>query len=66
MKNKNNLLKVLNQQSVTQSELARQLKVSRQCINNWTRGINYPGMKLIKQVSDYLKVPIDKLFFGDE
>ena len=61
----NNLKKVLQQQNVTQSELARQVKVTRQCVNNWTRGINYPGMKLIKSVSDYLKVPIDELFFKE-
>jgi DNA-binding XRE family transcriptional regulator len=61
----NNLNKTLKQQGVTQSELARQLKVTRQCVNNWTRGINLPNMKLIKLVSIYLKVPIDKLFFEE-
>ena len=61
----NKLKKTLEQQGVAQSELARQMKVTRQAVNNWTRGISYPNMKLIKQVSDYLKVPIDKLFFDE-
>jgi len=62
----NNLKKTMDQQGVTQSELARQLKVTRQCVNNWTRGINLPNMKIIKTVSIYLQVPIDKLFFGED
>ena len=62
----NKLKKTLEQQGVTQSELARQMKVTRQAVNNWTRGISYPNMKLIKSVSEYLKVPIGKLFFEEE
>ncbi len=62
----NNLKKILQQQGVTQSELARQLNISRQRVNNWTRNINYPDIKHIKLVSIYLKVPIDKLFFNGD
>jgi transcriptional regulator with XRE-family HTH domain len=61
----NNLEKILKQQNVTKSELARQLRVSRQRVNNWTRGKNYPARELIKLISAYLKVPIDKLFFEE-
>ena len=62
----NNLEKILKQQSVTKSELARQLNVSRQRVNNWTRGKNYPSRNLVKLISAYLKVPIDKLFFNED
>ena len=66
MKTINNLEKVLNQQGVTKSSLARELSVSRQCVNNWTRGKNYPNKKMMKLVSAYLEVSIEKLFFNGD
>ena len=62
----NNLEKTLKQQNITKSELARQINVSRQRVNNWTRGKNYPSRNLIRLISAYLKVPIDKLFFDED
>ena len=61
----NNLKKVLNQQGITQSELARAIGVTRQCVNRWMQGLNYPNIEHIKQVSNYLKVSIKKLFFEE-
>jgi transcriptional regulator with XRE-family HTH domain len=66
IRNMNKLKKVLEQQGVTQSELARQLKVSRQRVNRWVRGLNDPDKKQIPIISAYLKVSIEKLFFDEE
>jgi transcriptional regulator with XRE-family HTH domain len=62
----NNLKKTMKIRSITQAELARQLKVTKQCVNNWTRGINYPDYKNMKKVAEYLQVPIGKLFFEED
>ena len=61
----NNFKKVLNQQGITQSELARAIGVTRQCVNRWMQGSNHPNIKHIKQISAYLKVSIKKLFFEE-
>lgn len=59
------LEKILKQQNITKSELARVLNVSRQRVNNWTRYKNMPNTEMIKRISAYLKEPINKIFFED-
>jgi len=61
----NNLNEILYQKRITKAELARQLNVSPQRVNNWTQGKNYPRRKYIKLISVYLNIPIDKLFFNE-
>jgi len=62
----NILKKTMKIQSVTQAEISRKMGVTKQAVNNWTRGISLPSPKYMKKLSDYLKVSIDKLFFNDE
>ena len=61
----NNLNEILYQKRITKAEFARQLKITPQRVNNWTRGINYPNRKYIKLIADYLEVSIDKLFYNE-
>lgn len=60
------LEKILKQQNISQADFARHIGVSRQAVNYWVKGKNYPSKKLIKMISAYLKVPIDKLFFDED
>jgi len=60
----NNLEKILSQRGITKSDLARQLNVSRQRVNNWTRNKNYPSKKYIKLISSFLGVSIEELFYN--
>jgi len=62
----NNLEEILYQKRITKAELARQLKITPQRINNWVNGKNYPKRIIMKQISDYLNIPIDKLFFEED
>lgn len=61
-----NLNEILYQKRITKAQLARQLKITPQRVNNWTQGKNYPDKKLMKQISVYLNVSIDELFFSED
>lgn len=67
----NKLGKVLHDQYLTKSALARELtkitgkEISRQRVNNWTQGINKPNDNFKKIIADFLKVTIDELFFSE-
>lgn len=48
---------------MTQSELAKRLRVSRTCITNWERGQRFPEYPYITGMAEMFRVPID-YFYG--
>lgn len=62
----NNLEEILYQKHISKAELARQLNVSPQRVNNWTQDKNYPQRKYMRLMSIYLNIPIEKLFFNGD
>jgi len=62
----NNLKKAIEQKNIREVDLAKYLKISPQRLNNWTRGKNYPGIKYMKLISEYLNKSIKKLFFEED
>ena len=49
------------QLGLTQDMLAKKLHVARTTVANWEQEKNYPDMKLIKEISNILEIPIDEL-----
>ncbi len=60
------LYKILQKKSMSQTELASKLGVSRQRVNRWVQGINYPNKKYIREISAILGVSIEELFYKEE
>lgn len=46
---------------MSQSELAKELCVSRSCISNYERGSRYPDYEMIKRIAEFFDVFIDYL-----
>ena len=62
----NKLDDILKEKGIKKSWLARQLKVSKQTITNWSKGYHYPDLKKAKELSQLLDTKIDKIFFVEE
>lgn len=50
---------------LSQSEVAKQLSVTRQTISNWENGKSYPSMEMLIKVSEVYQVSIDSLLNED-
>ena len=50
---------------LTQSELARQTKISQQNISNWERGIKEPGITFCVTLADFYGITLDELVGRD-
>lgn len=50
---------------LSQSEVAKQLSVTRQTISNWENGKSYPSMEMLIKVSEVYQVSIDSLLSED-
>lgn len=48
---------------LTQSEMAQKLKVGKQTVNNWERGITEPKISQAKQFSEICGIPYDCIIF---
>ncbi|MBA7560817.1 XRE family transcriptional regulator [Candidatus Atribacteria bacterium 1244-E10-H5-B2] len=60
------LNKILKKKGMSQTTLATKLGVSRQRVNRWVQGINYPNKKNIKEISAILDVSVEELFFNEK
>ncbi len=52
--------------SMSQSDLAEKLHVSRQTISKWETGETYPNLDVLVSISEILNVPTDMLLKGDK
>ena len=50
---------------LSQSEVAKQLSVTRQTISNWENGKSYPSIEMLSKVSEVYQVSIDSLLSED-
>lgn len=52
---------LIKENNIKQAELADILKVSRQCINDYVKGRNYPSLPVIVDICKYFDVSADYL-----
>ena len=55
-----------NDRRLTQSELAKMLKVSRSAVNAWEQGTNNPTLSYTAELAEIFNVSIDYLIGGSE
>ena len=53
------------EKSLTQKELGQKLGVSDRAVSNWERGIRFPDIALLEELSDVLEVSILELLRGE-
>jgi transcriptional regulator with XRE-family HTH domain len=51
---------------LTQSELAKKLKVSRSAVNAWEQGTNNPALSYVAEIADIFGVSLDYLVGGGD
>ena len=61
-----NLKKYRKAASLSQSELAEKLFVTRQCVSKWEQGVNQPDLGTLQKLSQILSVSVDELVCGNE
>lgn len=53
--------KLLKEQNINQTELAKELHISKQAITNLKTGLNYPSLDLLCSIAKYFNVSTDYL-----
>lgn len=59
------ILSLRQEKNMTQKEVADALNISDKTISKWERGLGFPDVCLIKDLSNLLNVDIEKLLLGD-
>ncbi|EMF0303006.1 helix-turn-helix transcriptional regulator [Enterococcus faecium] len=62
MKKTSNLSRYREERGLSQTELARKMNVTQQCISSWQTGRTIPKPYQMKMLSEILSVPINDLF----
>ena len=62
MKKTSNLSRYREERGLSQTELARKMNVTQQCISSWQTGRTSPKPYQMKMLSEILSVPINELF----
>lgn len=62
MKKTSNLSRYREERGLYQTELARKMNVTQQCISSWQTGRTIPKPYQMKMLSEILSVPINELF----
>ncbi|NES33208.1 helix-turn-helix transcriptional regulator [Enterococcus faecium] len=62
MKKTSNLSRYREERGLSQTELARKMNVTQQCISSWQTGRTIPKPYQMKTISGILSVPINELF----
>jgi transcriptional regulator with XRE-family HTH domain len=57
-----NLKRILNERQIPYMRFARELGVTRQALDNWFRGKNYPSIHNLKKISQILNVDLTAIF----
>jgi SOS-response transcriptional repressor LexA len=69
MSDKKLLLKIKNlmaEKNINQSELAKELGITRGVVSGWFRGVRNPKKETIERIANVLKVPVSQLLFDEE
>lgn len=59
------LLKLRQQNNLTQEEFAQKIGVTRQAVSRWEMGISAPSSKALIRISEEFNIPFDKIISGD-
>jgi transcriptional regulator with XRE-family HTH domain len=59
------ILSLRKEKNMTQKEIADALNISDKAISKWERGLGYPDVSLLGELSNILGVNIEKLLLGD-
>lgn len=51
---------------LTQSEVAKVLKVGKQTVGSWEKGTSEPKMSQSRQLSELYKIPLDYIFLPEK
>ena len=62
MKKTSNLSRYREERGLSQTELARKMNVTQQCISSWQTGRTIPKPNQMKMLSEILSVSINELF----
>ena len=62
MKKTSNLSRYREERGLSQTELARKMNVTQQCISSWQTGRTIPKPYQMKMLSEILSVTINELF----
>ena len=62
MKKASNLSRYREERGLSQTELARKMNVTQQCISSWQIGRTIPKPYQMKMLSEILSIPINELF----
>ncbi|EOS7760903.1 helix-turn-helix transcriptional regulator [Enterococcus hirae] len=57
-----NLSRYREERGLSQTELARKINVTQQCISSWQTGRTIPKPYQMKMLSEILSIPINELF----
>lgn len=61
-----NLARIMRDKDVTQTDIAKALKISQATVSLWANGISYPRIKTMTRLAEYLGVPVTALTSTDE
>ena len=50
---------------ISQETFAEAMGVSVQAVSKWETGMSYPDITMLPKISEYFKLSIDELFFGE-
>ena len=50
---------------ISQETFAEAMGVSVQAVSKWETGMSYPDITMLPKISEYFKISIDELFFGE-
>ena len=53
------------QADISQETFAEAMGVSVQAVSKWETGMSYPDITMLPKISEYFKISIDELFFGE-
>ena len=62
MKKTSNLSRYREERGLSQTEFARKMNVTQQCISSWQTGRTIPKPYQMKMLSEILSIPINELF----
>lgn len=65
MRNRVSELRSSNGKKISQADLAKILKVSRQTVNSIERGVYSPSLPLAFDIAKYFGLPIEEIFYAD-
>ncbi|NLT94826.1 MAG: helix-turn-helix transcriptional regulator [Clostridia bacterium] len=60
---RNRLKQIRNQKGITQEELAKAVGITRPYLSDIERGVKTPGGDIIIRIANYLKLPVEEIFF---